>query len=64
MKEYLKQIYNEGFATTFYQKPLNFLTKNIKNKTVIKLLSITLKVIYTLFIIAFASYVLYRKLPK
>ena len=36
MKEYIKQFYTEGFATTFYQKPINFLLTI--NKVVFKIL--------------------------
>ena len=64
MKEYIKQVYTEGFATTFYQKPLNYLKKNIKNKRVVDILSIILKIIYTLLIISFAAFILYGKLFK
>ena len=45
MKEYLKQFYSEGLANTFYVKPLNYLKKHIKNKSILKLFSIILKVI-------------------
>ena len=31
MKNYIYQFYNEGFATTFYLKPVNYLKKNIRN---------------------------------
>lgn len=54
MKEYLKQFYSEGLANTFYVKPLNYLKKNIKNKSILKLFSIILKVIYTIFCIVLA----------
>ena len=64
MKEYIKQIYNEGLATTFYQKPLNFLKKRVKSKKILQILSTILKIIYTLIIILFAAFVLYRKLSK
>ena len=30
MKNYIYQFYNEGFATTFYLKPVNYLKKNIQ----------------------------------
>ena len=62
MKEYLKQFYNEGFATTFYRKPLNYLTKKIKNKKIVMILSYVLKIIYTLLVLLFAGYMLYTKL--
>jgi hypothetical protein len=62
MKEYIKQFYNEGLATTFYTKPVNYLNKKIKNKKVVKFLSGVIKVLYTLLALVFAGYVLYRKL--
>lgn len=54
MKEYLKQFYSEGLANTFYVKPLNYLKKHIKNKSILKLFSIILKVMYTIFCIVLA----------
>lgn len=54
MKEYLKQFYSEGLANTFYVKPLNYLKKHIKNKSILKLFSIILNVIYTIFCIVLA----------
>ena len=62
MREYIKQLYTEGFATTFYLKPINYLDKHIKNKKIVKFLSICIKIIYTLVVLLFAGYVLYSKL--
>ena len=62
MKEYLKQIYTEGFATTFYLKPINYIDKKVKNKKIVKILSMLIKILYTLIIILLAGYVLYKKL--
>lgn len=62
MKEYLKQFYTDGFATTFYTKPINFLNKKIKNKKVVKFLSFLIKILYTIIVLAFAVYYLYIKL--
>ena len=62
MKEYLRQFYNEGLAKIFYTKPVNYLNKKIKNKKLVKILTSLLKVIYTIFILALAGYILYRKL--
>ena len=36
MKDYIYQFYNEGFATTFYLKPVNYLKKNIHNNNINK----------------------------
>ncbi len=63
MKKYLEQIYNEGLATIFYLKPLNYLKKKIKNERSYLILSITLKIIYTILVLAFAIYMLIKKLP-
>ena len=62
MKEYLKQIYNEGLATTFYQKPISFINKKIKNKSLRKILDVLIALFYTLFILFFAGFVFYKKI--
>ena len=62
MKEFIRQFYNEGLATTFYLKPVNYIDKLIKNKKIVKLLSIIIKIIYTLLVLTFAGYILYSKL--
>lgn len=62
MKSYIEQIYSEGFATTFYLKPVNYLKKKIKNKKIANFLITIIKVIYTLLVLSFAIYVLYKKL--
>lgn len=46
MKEYLNQFYNEGLATTFYLKPLNYLNKKVKSPKKRKLLELLIKVLY------------------
>ena len=52
MKDYLNQFYNEGFATTFYQKPIKYVDKHMKgNKILIKSI---IKVIYTICAVCFA----------
>ena len=62
MREYIKQIYTEGLATTFYLKPLNYLKRKIRNKKVFYIISMIIKIIYTLLILLLAGYILYRKL--
>ena len=62
MKSYIEQIYNEGFATTFYLKPVNYLKKKIKNKKIANFLIRIIKAINTLLVLSFAIYVLYKKL--
>ena len=44
MKEYIRQFYNEGFATTFIKKPVKFLKKHIKNEKIVKILTILIKI--------------------
>ena len=61
MKEYIKQIYNEGFATTFYQKPVAFINEKIKNKTLRKIINSLIAIFYTILILAFAGFVFYTK---
>ena len=61
MKEYIKQFYTEGLATTFYQKPIAFIEKRIKNKQVIKIIKELIKVFYTILVLVFAGYVFYKK---
>ena len=40
MKEYIKQFYTEGFATTFYQKPIKFITFGFNSKSTITISSV------------------------
>ena len=62
MKEYIKQIYNEGLATTFYIKPVNYLKKVIKNKKILDVMIVIFKIIYSLIVFIFAIMILYYKL--
>ena len=32
MKDYIDQFYNEGLATTFYLRPVKWVSKRIKNE--------------------------------
>lgn len=63
MKEYLNQIYNEGFATTFYLKPLNYLNRKVKNPKKRKLLGLLIKILYTILVLLFAIYMFIYKWP-
>jgi len=63
MREYIKQFYNEGLATTFYLKPIRYVDKKIKNKKISKVISFIIKIIYTILVIMFSVYVFLRKLP-
>ena len=63
MKEYIRQFYNEGFATTFIKKPVKFLKKHIKNEKLVKFLTILIKIFYTLLILAFAVFMFKKQFP-
>ena len=63
MKEFIRQFYNEGFATTFIKKPEKFLRKHIKNNNTVKLLMIIIKIFYTLIILAFAVFMFKKQFP-
>ena len=63
MKEYIRQFYNEGFATTFIKKPEKFLNKHIKNTKLVKFLMLLIKIFYTLVIIAFAIFMFKKQYP-
>ena len=62
MKNYIEQFYTEGLAKIFYEKPVNYLNKRINNKKICHFLEIMIKVFYTLLVLAFAGYILYKKL--
>lgn len=62
MKDLIHQFYNEGFATTFYLKPINFIKKKIKSKTIVNILSIIIKVLYTVIFILIGLIIFYKKL--
>ncbi len=63
MKDYIYQFYNEGFATTFYLKPIKYLKKHIKNKSLVKFLSISIKIIYTILMIIIAYFTFKNQYP-
>ena len=62
MKNLIKQFYTEGFGTTFYLKPIKFVKRKEKNKTLVKILSLLIKIFYTTIFIAIGAYILYNKL--
>lgn len=62
MKELVRQFYNEGLATTFYLKPINFIDSHIKNKKILRLFKVLILVLYTTTVLSFALYVLLTKL--
>ena len=63
MKEYIHQFYNEGFATTFYLKPIKFIKKHIKNESIIKILSLLIQVIYTILMIIIGVITFIKQYP-
>ena len=63
MKDYIDQFYNEGLATTFYLKPVNFINNKIKNKKLSRILGILIKIIYTILVLIFAVYMFLNKYP-
>ena len=63
MKEYLNQFYNEGLATTFYLKPLNYLNKKVRSPKKRKVLELLTKVLYTILVLLFAVYMFIYKWP-
>ncbi len=62
MKDYIYQFYNEGFATTFYIKPTNFINKKLKNKRLKKIILVIYKILYTIVMISIGIIVLITKL--
>ena len=63
MRDYIDQFYNEGLAPTFYLKPVKLLSKWIKNKTVLNIFTIIIKVLYTVLVLIFAWYIFWIKYP-
>lgn len=61
MKNMIKQFYTEGFATTFYVKPVKYLNKKIENKKIVKFLSILIKIFYTIIVLLLAGIIFYKK---
>ncbi len=51
---YKDQFYKEGLAITFYQKPVKYVKKKIKNRGLANFMSVRIGIIYTLLAIAFA----------
>lgn len=63
MKDYVEQFYNEGLATTFYLKPVNFIKKSVKNKKFNKFLVTLIKILYTILVLIFAIFMFLEKYP-
>lgn len=63
MNEYIRQFYYEGIGDIFFAKPKNIIDEKIKNKKINKILSIILKVIYTIFAICCGLLLFYIVYP-
>lgn len=63
MKEYIKQIYSEGLADTFYLPVEKFFTKHIKNKKVSTIFKTSYKVLYTIVILLVFIYIIIYQFP-
>lgn len=64
MKSMIYQFYNEGFATMFCLKPINFIKKKIKNKSLTKILIILVRIVYTILVLFISILVIYIKFFK
>jgi len=63
MNEYVRQFYYEGIGNIFFQKNKKLIDKKTKNKTLNKILTISLKIIYTLFAISCGVALFYIAYP-
>lgn len=63
MKDYIDQFYNEGLATTFYLRPIKLLKKKIKNKKLLRFITILIKFLYTVLVLVFAWFMFWDKYP-
>lgn len=63
MRDYIYQFYNEGLATTFCLKPIDFIKKIVKNKFISDMLIMLVRIIYTIFILWLAWKIFWIKYP-
>jgi hypothetical protein len=61
MKNIVYQFYNEGFATLFCLKPINYIKNNISNKSIVNLFSFVIRFLYTIAIISLIVILTYLK---
>ena len=60
---YIKQIYEEGLATTFYQKPKKFIEKNLNIPILKKICLSCLNIMYILFLIIITYFIFTFNFP-
>ncbi len=63
MKWYIKQFYNEGLATTFYLKPINFISRYVKNEKLLGVLKVLIAILYTIFVLVLAWFMFWDRYP-
>lgn len=63
MKDYIDEFYNEGFGLIFCKRPLDYLSKLVKNKKLYNIIKIIIKVLYTILIIGIAIILFIAKWP-
>lgn len=61
MKNIVYQFYNEGFATLFCLKPINYIKNNVSNKNIVNLFSFVIRFLYTIAIISLIVILTYLK---
>lgn len=63
MNDYVRQFYYEGIGNIFFAKPKKIIDKKIKNKHLNKIITILLKIIYTIFAICCGIALFYIAYP-
>ena len=63
MKDYIDQFYNEGLATTFYLRPVKWVSKRIKNEKILKFITLVIKILYTVFVLILAWFMFWDRYP-
>ena len=63
MKDYIWQFYNEGLATTFYLKPIKFISKYVKNKNLVKVIKVLITILYTILMLILAWFIFWDRYP-
>ena len=63
MKEYIRQFYNEGFATTFYLPLIKYIKEHVRNKIVANILMCGVKILFTVIVLTFAVFMFCKQWP-